>query len=168
MEKTNVSIIYGLPIGPLIGYSEAREIFFPHCDDEIIGGCVITEGQATENEKYVCNKCNIDREKWKKLHRSELVFDTSIEIKEKIALVLNYEVLEIDKENIIENNYINCISLPNGIYDIFVKNMDTNENKASMEIKLKNECASVLVFINNENNISIKVNYKHETYALWY
>ena len=63
MTKQNVRIGYGL-FGPdWWSYSrDIRELFFPNCDDFIQGGCVI--GYERHMNIYVCEDCNIDRNKW--------------------------------------------------------------------------------------------------------
>ena len=67
MVKKNIPILYGMPLPPLIGYFENKEIFFPNCDDEIIGGCEIENNSTKYLKKYYCKKCNLDREKWIKI-----------------------------------------------------------------------------------------------------
>lgn len=168
MEKKDVSIMYGMPIGPVIGYSDAKDLLFPNCDDILLGGCVVRDGQKSKKSKYVCEQCNKERKKWKKLHRSEIIFETSVDIKENIVLVLNNEIIEIDKTNIHENSYINCLSLPNGNYQIIVRNKNTGKNITSLEIVLKKEYANINIFIDEEKNISIEIENKHKVFALWY
>lgn len=167
MEKKDIRIMYGMPIAPVFGYTEARETLFPNCDDYLIGGCIIRENKKNEN-KYICEQCNTQRKKWKKQHRSEIIFETSINIKDDIILVLNNSTYEIDKLNIYNNNYINCISLPNGNYNINVKNRNTLESIASSEIELKNNFANIIILNNEDNILNIKVECKNRIVALWY
>jgi hypothetical protein len=166
MEKVRIPIIYGFPISPVTGYTDARDEYFPNCDDEILGGCEI--GKRKKLIKYICKQCNADRNKWKELHRSEIIFETHINIKESIIIILNDKTIEIDTEAIIENNYINCISLPNGCYKIHIKNIETNENIASMEIVLNNEYANIGIIFTEDKRIKIKINDKIKIKALWY
>jgi len=65
MIKKNIPILYGMPLPPPVGYLENKEIFFPNCDDEIIGGCVIENNSPKYLKKYYCKQCNRDRDKWK-------------------------------------------------------------------------------------------------------
>jgi hypothetical protein len=70
MELEEVDILYGLPIGPTVGYTEEREITFPNCDDYLLGGCCISDDNPKCKLKYICKICNEKREEWKKKHRS--------------------------------------------------------------------------------------------------
>jgi hypothetical protein len=166
MEKVRFPVIYGFPSSPVTGYTDERDEYFPNCDDEILGGCEI--GKRKKLSRYICKQCNIDRNKWKELHRSEIIFETSINIKESIIIILNDKSIEIDTEVIIENNYINCISLSNGCYKIYIRNIETNGNIASMEIVLTNEYANIGIVLNEDKKITIKINDKMKIKALWY
>ena len=53
MEKKDVSIMYGMPIGPVIGYSDAKDLLFPNCDNILLGGCVVRDGQKSK-KKQIC------------------------------------------------------------------------------------------------------------------
>ena len=65
MVKKNIPILYGMPVSPPVGYFENKEIFFPNCDDVILGGCEIEEDSPKYRKKYYCKQCNENREKWK-------------------------------------------------------------------------------------------------------
>jgi predicted RNA-binding Zn-ribbon protein involved in translation (DUF1610 family) len=166
MEKVRIPIIYGFPISPVTGYTDARNEYFPNCDDEVLGGCEICRRKKLS--KYICKQCNADRDEWKDLHRSEIVFEIYINIKESIIIILNDKTIEIDTEVIIENNYINCISLPNGCYKIHIKNIETNENIVSMKIVLNNEYANIGIVLDENKRITIKIKDKMKIKALWY
>jgi len=133
MVKKDVKISYGLPPAPTVGYSEAKDLLFPNCDDYLLGGCCISIPSQNKKKKYVCEQCNKERMKWKKLHRSEICICTSVDIKENIVIVLNNEIIEIDKSRINDNNYINCKAIPNNDYQIYVKNKETGINITSIE-----------------------------------
>ena len=63
MDKQKVRIVYGLPDMAWLGYIfKIREKLFPNCDDAVMGGCVI--GYEKYTDIYVCENCNIDRNKW--------------------------------------------------------------------------------------------------------
>jgi hypothetical protein len=67
METRAVRILYGLiEDSPKISpeYSEAYWTPFPHCDDVILGGCVIWAGQAQVRDKNVCAECCQARDAW--------------------------------------------------------------------------------------------------------
>jgi len=170
MIKKDIKISYGLPPAPVFGYSEAKDLLFPNCDDYILGGCCVSFSSPKVKKINICEKCNKERQKWKKLHRSEIHLCTSIDIKENIVLLLNNEIIEIDKSRIIQNYYCNCISLPNNKYQISVRNKDTEINIVSLEIELKKDFACINIFPDENNNISIKIDhtFKMNKFTTWY
>ena len=170
MVKKDIKISYGLPPAPVAGYSEAKDILFPNCDDYILGGCCVSSSSPRRTKRDICEKCNKERKKWKKLHRSEISFETSIDIKDNIVLVLNNEIIEIDKSRIIQDYFCNCIALPNNTYQISVRNKDTGTDIASLEVELKKEYVVIKIFIDDKNNISIKAGYKSKMkdFVTWY
>jgi hypothetical protein len=64
MVEKNISIMYGMPIGPPVGYLDAKDIFFPNCDEEIIGGCIVDKKNPKYRKKCICEQCNEIRDKW--------------------------------------------------------------------------------------------------------
>jgi hypothetical protein len=167
MKKKKIPIMYGLPIGPIVGYTEDREKLFPNCDDEIIGGCEIDENKSFKL-KYICNLCNKTRDEWKNKHRSEIFFHLERNIRENVIIVLNDIQFIIKKTNAFENYWVKIISIPNGKYKILARNKTTKENIASIEVELNNEYVNLCLENNMNNNIIFRIEYINKITALWY
>jgi hypothetical protein len=168
MVKKEIPIGYGLPIGPVFGYTEEREKSFPNCDDSLLGGCCVDEDSPTFELNYVCDMCNEAREEWKINHRSEIFFELNRNIKENIILLLNDKIkLTITKNNAHDNYWVKIIAIPNGKYNIKAMDKLTKKIYAYYEITLKNEI--LRLNIERENNqIIFKLDYKNKMDAYWY
>ena len=166
MKLSEIPILYGLPIGPIVGYEEDRENNFPNCDDEILGGCCIDDDHKFET-KYVCEKCNIAREEWKESHSSEIFFHLNCKIKENIVIFLNDEKqFLLNKCNEHDCYWVKIIAIPNGKYSIVAMCKITKNILSKIEIDLKNE----ILYLNiekNDHNIYFEIKYKNKLRALW-
>ena len=65
MKKKRVKIFYGLPSMNWSEYDKIKDELFPNCDDPVAGGCVIRFLRKNTTKIYICENCNIDRNKWK-------------------------------------------------------------------------------------------------------
>jgi hypothetical protein len=67
MDMGNVKIYYGLirPNKTLMEYYELRSKYFPNSNDALNGGCIVTD--INYYEKYICNECNNERDKYKNI-----------------------------------------------------------------------------------------------------
>ena len=64
MQIQSVKIFYGLPTFAWSSYTQDIMInLFPYCNDVIWGGCFIGN-YGVNAEIYICEYCNIDRDKW--------------------------------------------------------------------------------------------------------
>jgi hypothetical protein len=64
MQLKEVRISYGLPAsGTLPTDTERRR--FPHCREQVLGGCVISPDGPKTEKIYVCSECKSGYEKWK-------------------------------------------------------------------------------------------------------
>lgn len=168
MEKKQIPIMYGLPIGPIVGYTKEREISFSNCDDKLLGGCCISDENLNFELLYVCNYCNQARDEWKNKHKSEISFKLDKNIKDNIIIALNNnEKILLKKDYLHENYWINIISIPNGKYKIFAKEKITGNIITSIDVELNNEYLS-LAIENTFNNINFNILYKNKVSALWY
>ena len=166
MEKIKVNIMYGLPIGPIVGYTEDREMYFPNCDDEILGGCCIDDSKTYEL-KYICKSCNEAREEWKQKHNSEIFFHLQREIDENIIIFINESKYLINKNRVHNNYWGKIIAIPNDKYTIIAKNKLTDEILSTIKVNLKNEVLNV--YIERENGkIILRCEDKYELNALWH
>jgi hypothetical protein len=71
LATQEVRIQYGLIRGsPKVSpdYLAARRRYFPHCDDVVLGGCVVRETRA--RPKGVCPACCTARNRWLRQHCS--------------------------------------------------------------------------------------------------
>jgi hypothetical protein len=71
MYKGNIRIYYGLikPTDNEIKYYELRSKYFYNSDDPINGGCFISDIKYFE--EYICEECNIERDKYKNILKME-------------------------------------------------------------------------------------------------
>jgi hypothetical protein len=166
MKKIKVPILYGLPIGPIVGYEEDRKILFPNCDDEILGGCCINDSKIYRL-KYICKLCNETRDKWKQEHSSEIFFHLQREIEENIIIVINkYEYL-FNKKRVHDNYWVKVIAIPNGKYNIIAKSKLANEILSTIDIDLNNETLNLYIERDNDK-IFLRIENKYKLDALWY
>src|SRR5262245_52503299 len=67
MTKRVVPLEYGLMPQSFLPYAEARAKLFPHADEPMQAGCVVTE--VTHSRIYVCSRCTAAREAWLREHK---------------------------------------------------------------------------------------------------
>jgi hypothetical protein len=168
MEKEQIPIMYGLPIGPIVGYTEAREKLFPNCDDILLGGCCVSEESEKFDLLYVCKHCNQVRDEWKMKHKSEICFNLNKNVKENIIIILNQnENILLKKDYSYENYWVKVVSIPNGKYKIFAKEKITGNIITSIDVELNNEYLK-LAIEKSINDIDFNILYKDKVDALWY
>ncbi len=64
MELKEVRISYGLP-APSVLPTDTERRLFPHCREQVLGGCVISPDSPKTEKIYVCSECKSGYEKWK-------------------------------------------------------------------------------------------------------
>ena len=64
MEQKKVRISYGLPPASMLPTDTERRLF-PHCREQVLGGCVISSDSPKTETIYVCGECKKGYEKWK-------------------------------------------------------------------------------------------------------
>ena len=168
MKKKEIRICYGFPIAPVYGYTEDKEKYFFNCDDEILGGCCVSEESPSTELNYVCEECNKEREIWKINHRSEIFIHFNMIIKENFVILLNGKIKHYVKKDNGHNNYwVSIIAIPNGKYKIDIINKLTKQVCANYEVELNNELLNVNIE-KEGSDFKFILNYKDQMNAYWY
>ena len=64
MQQKEVRISYGLPSRDILPTDTERQLF-PHCREQVLGGCVISPDSPKTERVFVCAECKSGYEKWK-------------------------------------------------------------------------------------------------------
>ena len=169
MTKEKVKIIYGYPIRSIVGYSEERKIYFPNCDDHILGGCCVKS--VKYEEKYICEICNIEREKWKNFHKTEICFKINRNIIFPFDILINgtniNNIISLFVNENLDNYIIKIISIPNGKYNISINSKFLKGIEPSINIILKNNYIDLYLDY-DKNKITLRIGEKRKVKMVYY